>query len=296
MTRVLVCGLVTADCLFELPAIPVRAEKYRADNAQIVCGGGGANAAVAIARLQGEAVLLGRVGDDLLGNFSVSQLQRAAVDVSQLQRVSGARTAFSSVIVDAHGERQVVNYRGAGFNEGATLAAIDGHYQSVLVDARWPRAALHALRYAQAQGVPAVVDAEAPVLVDALSLATHIAFSRQGLHQYAGTDELAPALRQAAHQSAAWVCVTDGPNGVYLLEQDELLHVPAFTVQAVDTLGAGDVWHGAFTLQLARGVAETQAVVFANAVAALKCMQRGGGFVSPQLHVVEQFIKTARTC
>jgi sugar/nucleoside kinase (ribokinase family) len=59
---------------------------------------------------------------------------------------------------------------------------------------------------------------------------------------------------------------------------------------AVDTLGAGDVWHGAFCLQLARGADENSAVRFANVAAALKCTRSGGGYAAPELDTVTDYL------
>jgi sulfofructose kinase len=69
-----------------------------------------------------------------------------------------------------------------------------------------------------------------------------------------------------------------------------VVHVPAFTITAVDTLGAGDVWHAAFTLQLAKGASEHAAIVFANAAAALKCQSSDGLDGIPDYGVVSAYL------
>ena len=68
---------------------------------------------------------------------------------------------------------------------------------------------------------------------------------------------------------------------MHWLDGDVLRHLPAFPIKAVDTLGAGDVFHGAFTLALAEGMPEAAALRFASAAAAIKCTRFGGGAVSP---------------
>ena len=83
-------------------------------------------------------------------------------------------------------------------------------------------------------------------------------------------------LRAAAKRTPAWLCVTHGADGTYSLARGQLDHIPAASVDVVDTLGAGDVWHGAFALRLAEGAAEGDAIRFANAAAALKCTRPGG--------------------
>src|SRR5204862_366232 len=83
----------------------------------------------------------------------------------------------------------------------------------------------------------------------------------------AGTDHLGRALIDVGKQTKAFVAVTDGANDVLWLKGGELRQVPAFTVDVVDTLGAGDTFHGAFTLMLAEGKSEREAMRFAAAAA-----------------------------
>ena len=88
-----------------------------------------------------------------------------------------------------------------------------------------------------------------------------------------------------------WVAVTVGEHGVWYSRGREIEHCPAFSVAAVDTLAAGDVWHGAFALRLAEGAGERAAIVFASAAAALKCSAFGGIEACPDRTAVEAFLK-----
>jgi sulfofructose kinase len=138
-----------------------------------------------------------------------------------------------------------------------------------------------------------VIDGEAPFAeaMEALPLASHIALSRQGIADLTGIGEFEPALRRAIEMTSAFVCATDGEHGVFWLEGGVLRHMPAFKVHAVDSLGAGDVWHGAFALALGRGDTEPDAIRFASAVAAIKCTRFGGRAGSPTMDEVEAFLK-----
>ena len=86
------------------------------------------------------------------------------------------------------------------------------------------------------------------------------------------------------------VCVTDGENGVYYLKDNKLEHIPAKKITVKDTLGAGDVWHGAFTLSLAEGNDEVNAIKFASCAATLKCKFFGGRDGFPNRQQVDQFL------
>ena len=288
MKRILVCGLATVDFLFEVHAMPDSAEKYTAEQASMVGGGGAANAAVAISRLGGHSILAARVGDDLFGQIIVDELKADAVDCSLVQRVEGGQSSYSSVLVDRHGERQIVNFRGAGLPDHAQM--IDGvTIDAVLADTRWQAGTVAALTRARQLGVPGVLDAEAPVLPDALALASHIAFSRQGLRDYTGNTGLHSGLEQASNTLDGWVCVTDGGDGVFYLRDGKIVNVPVAKVTVVDTLGAGDVWHGAFALALCEGFTEHNAITFANGAATLKCTRSGGGRGGPTREELRAF-------
>lgn len=289
-TPVLVCGLLAADLVFSVEAIPTYAVKYRAENVSLISGGGGCYAAVAINRLGGSSAVLAKVGDDHFGKVLFETLDAEGIDHSHVIVDPHHHTPISSIAIDPNGERQILNYRDqtpAAFTGKITLNALP---QAVLVDARWIEGSLASLEYARSKQIPGVVDAESPVSEDVMALATHIAFSRQGLSQFALTDSVSEGLQKAASRFSAWVCVTDGESGTHIWHGNSLETVPTPTINAVDTLGAGDVWHGAFTLQLAKGADELNAVRFANAAAALKCTRVGGGWSAPDLKEVKEFV------
>ena len=106
-------------------------------------------------------------------------------------------------------------------------------------------------------------------------------FSADGLRATAGATILPRRFARSRARTDAFVAVTDGANDMLWLESGELRRLPAFPVQAVDTLGAGDVFHGAFALALAEGHGIAAAMRFAAAVAAIKCTRFGGGSGRP---------------
>ncbi len=291
MTRVLVCGLSTYDFVFDVTTMPCRSEKYRANNATMIIGGGAANAAIAIARQQGFASLASRIGDDWVGNAIVRTLHAENIDCSYLHIGKDAKSAFSSVYIDATGERQIVNFRGDGFETPPAwlrgesqpeivLNQTDSHFDAILTDTRWTDGAIAVLQLARRLGVPGVVDAEAPIAERVLQSASHVAFSMQGLSAYTGIQSKEESLMVANGKLNAWVCVTDGGNGVTHVHNDRLHHTPTHSMNIKDTLAAGDVWHGVFTLGLGQGQNEQSAIEYANAAATLKCAGSSTGAMS----------------
>jgi sulfofructose kinase len=289
MAEVLVLGLAVADFVFGLEHLPDKPVKYRAERGELVGGGGGGNAAVAIARLGGTARLLARLGDDRIGDLILEGLEAERIDTNLVHRSPGGRSSFSAVLVDAAGERQIINYRGDRLVEATGWIATAPRADAVLADTRWNAGAQALLERAHAWGVPGVVDAEAPVDITMLQAASHVAFSRQGLLSLTAEKSLPKALAQIADALPGWTCVTDGENGAWYMGENGPRNMPAFKVSVRDTLGAGDVWHGAFTLALAEGAEETGAMRFANAAAALKCTRFGGRAGCPDRAEVTEF-------
>jgi sulfofructose kinase len=294
MARVFCVGHAVQDFVFAVRALPDRGQKYRADGFQSVGGGPAATAAVTISKLGGHAVLAARVGDDAVADILAAELRHYGVDCTWVRRFAGCGSPVSAVMVDARGERMIVNHLDASLPPDTAwlpeLAAVEP--DAVLADVRWPEGAALALTRARAAGLPAVLDADQPVPPDGVLLrtATHVAFSREGLLQFAGDDDVERALRRVASDLGGWCCVTLGGEGCFVMHHGNLERLAAYRVPVVDTLGAGDVWHGAFALALAERRGERAAVAFASAAAALKVQQFGGRAGAPVRADVERFI------
>jgi sulfofructose kinase len=294
MATVLCVGHAVQDFIFTVPALPDRGEKYRATSFETVGGGPAATAAAAIARLGGKALLAARVGDDAAAEMIVGELIRYGVDCSSVRRFAGCASSASAVIVDARGERMIVNNLDPSMpTDPSWLPSVAGvGAGAVLVDTRWPEGALTALAEARDAGLPAILDADRPIPPDGklLRAATHVAFSADALADYSGIEDPRRALAEVAAGLPGWCCVTAGRAGVHVHARGRLLSFPAFEVPVVDTLGAGDVWHGAFALALAEGRDETEATRFASAAAALKVQRSGGRAGAPLRAEVDTFL------
>lgn len=296
MVGVLCVGFSALDHVFGLPAMPQKAEKYLTDRFAAVGGGNAANASVAIARLGGHAMLATRVGEDDIGTAILAGLGREGVDCSLSRRVPGHRSAISAVLVDDAGERMVINYtdRTMPTDFSHLRDAVSASVDAVMADQRWDGAAIHCFGAVRAKGGFAVADIDRPVGDPAFMQApTHIAISAQALRAMTGIDDLLPALVEFGKSVPGWLAVTDGPRGVFYLERGTVHHCPAFQVDAVDTLGAGDVFHGAWALGLAEGMGEERALRFASAAAAIKCTRFGGRDGSPTRVELDSFLMQA---
>jgi sugar/nucleoside kinase (ribokinase family) len=107
-------------------------------------------------------------------------------------------------------------------------------------------------------------------------MCSHVVFSHEGLTATAEKTDLAEGLLAVRAHTPSFLGVTNGADDMHWLESDHVRRMASFRVNAVDTLGAGDVFHGAFALALAEGRTEADAMRFASAAAALKCTRFGG--------------------
>lgn len=296
MGGTVVCvGMAVWDRILSVPALPSAATKLYATALSETGGGPAATAACAIARLGGAARLVARTGEDATGRAIAAELRDGfGVDTRWLRLLPGARSAVSTVALDPSGERLILAFPGEGLEVAPDWVdwdrALDGA-GCVLADMGWPRAAERALLEARARGVPTVLDADLSPRPEArglVPLADHAVFSEAGLRALTG--ETDPRAALTALPLRATLGVTLGARGYLWRDPTGWHSSPAPAIAAVDTLGAGDVFHGAFALALAEGRTAAGAARLANAAAALKCTRPGGRQGTPSRTEVETLL------
>lgn len=286
---ILFVGALTLDSIFRLDTLPARGGKYVAEDAVEVAAGMATAAATAAARLGGHAALWASAGDDDAGDRLVAEIAAEGVDTAHVRRVAGARSARAAILVDAGGERVIVpHYSKALTAPPDAMPDIVPHgIAGVMCDVRWPAASAMALDAAREAGLPAIFDADVAsreVLEDLASRATHIAAAAPAAALLAGTEDPGEMPERLAEKFPARViAVTAGEAGCRYLDRakGESGFVAAPRVTAVDTLAAGDVFHGAFALGVVRGWPVERSIGFASAAAALKCTRFGGRLGAP---------------
>jgi sulfofructose kinase len=285
VTTVCTVGLAVLDLVMTVDALPRDARKHFADSAAVTGGGPAANAAVTVARLGGSARFVGCVGDDPIGGLIVHDLVVERVDTDDMVVVVGAPSPVSSVLVLPDGARAIVNHTDPRLHESepGPLPRADAY----LADVRWPLGAVAAMEAAHAAAVPGVLDLDrssAPIPPAAVRRASHVVASIDALDH---TDP-AEALADLGGRTDGWVGVTLGSDGVAWLDGGTVQHLRPPPIEVVDTLAAGDVFHGAFALALAEGRPEPAALRFATAAAAAKCTMAGGRAGIPDRHTVDE--------
>ncbi|WP_309084381.1 PfkB family carbohydrate kinase [Chelativorans sp.] len=287
-------GLAIQDIIMSVAEIPSQPVKIYARSRREVGGGPAATASVAIARLGGKAVFAGRLGEDAVGQTLREELSQEGVDTRWLKLFPGHHSPGSVILVDDHGERLIVAYADPNLPGDAAWLEPESLGGAVLCDLSWPEGALKTLQSATSRGIPRVLDADisrhprqqVAALVEA---ADHVVFSRPGLMQFSGSEDMEEGLRWAARPGHRLVGVTDGAEGLHWLAEGGIANARPPLVAAVDTVGAGDAFHGALALALARSWPLERGIAFSNAVAALKCMMPGGRAGLPDAAALARF-------
>jgi sugar/nucleoside kinase (ribokinase family) len=268
--------------------MPGRNEKVTARRQVIAAGGPATNAAVTFAFLGGQATLLTRVGRHPLAGGMLADLRQAGVTLIDVAGDDDAPPAVSSIIVtEGTGDRCVVSTNAAG-RDVQPPPALDGLVEAadvVLIDGHHPALALAAARLARARGRPCVLDGgswkpHTPDLLPHVDIAICSADFRPP-----GLAKDADVLVALLGEGVPWAAVTDGPRPVRWARGGAAGgarggEVPVPAVGAADTLGAGDVFHGAFTHEIAGMAADdpesfSSALRFAACAAAHSCRTFG---------------------
>jgi sulfofructose kinase len=291
---VLCAGITVEDFIFRVERFPAPGEKLHAQSLLAITGGCAANAAVAVARLGGIARFAGPVGTDDASGRIIAGLTQAGVDVSGVERIDGGSVSVSGIFIDSAGEKMVATRRGEKLAAArpsdpyALVADID----VVMADNRFPDFVQPICAAARARDIPVIVDGDRATQLDdpLFAIATHVVFSSEALRATTGLADLATALSNAAAAIDGFLAVTNGPDEVLWMSAGAVRGMPVFAVDAIDTLGAGDTFHGAFALALAEGHKTIPAMRFAAAAAALKCTRFGGISGTPGRAEVEDFL------
>ena len=298
MAKIVCVGMACLDYLFRVSILPAGGGKFFAENYQAAPGGPAAAAGLAAAALGHEVSFIGRLGDDQTGRDVVRQLENRGVDTSEVRFIRGQPSQVSSVIIDHTGERQIINYSSHTLEPDSEWID-ESHLKNadfLLTDVRWPEGAERALLLARTLGIPSLIDADiAPIDISSLiDLATYAIFSERGLEMVSTQKNLEASLCEISESKPAWPAVTSGDKGSYWLEEGQLKRCPAEPIKAVDTCGAGDVFHGAFAAAMAEHKSLAEAMYFAGVVAALKCQTFGGSLGVPDRAAVDRYISESR--
>jgi len=288
-------GLNSVDFLTVVPQFPTLNSKMKMLRFSKQGGGQVATAMVALSRWGVKTKYIGKIGEDELGQFSLHSIQQEGVDVSSVTIEPNATNQFAMIIVDGPtGERTILwnrderlMYRAGELRKeevcSGKLLHLDGHDI---------RAAIQCARWAKEEKIPTVIDIDKvePLTSELIQEIDFVITSSRFPILYTGISDLKKALLELQKHTSGFLCATLGHEGAVALVKGEFLYVQGFKVNAVDTTGAGDAFHGGFIYGLLQNWEVTEILRFADAVAALKCRDLGGRRGIPTLEEVQRFL------
>src|ERR1700730_15870379 len=300
--RILCIGMPVRDLTFRIEELPERGFKVNASHFEEICGGNALNAAIGIVRLGGRASICGPMGDarKTATRYIFEKLAHEGVDTRHIAHMPGLVTPISNIMIDPSGERTIVTFRDpqlwkVGLPDAGELLE---DCSAILTENRCAEFCIDLCAEARRRGIPVIVDVDRAMSVreGLLTASSHLVFSSEALQSTAGIPDDAEALKKIAKLTPSFLAGTRGAQGtLWLDEQRNLRQTPAFPVHTVDTLGAGDVFHGAFALAVTENQDLRAALRFASAAAALKCTRFGGAFAAPQRAEVEALLSQRRS-
>ncbi len=280
---VVVIGRSCLDYIAVVDKFPLENQKVALKFRLTEGGGQGGTASCCISRLGGKVAYVGRIGDDEEGRFCLKRLTDFRVDTQFVDIVKNGKTPVAYVFVTTNGgERTIIYERNAlpAITLEDWLADLVRRGEIVLLD---PEVTYLGgpLKTATAGRIKIVYDAERwrQGIETIMETADFFIPSSEFLDSKAlnfGNISLEQKIINLSHRVHGQLIVTHGENGVYYVSEKKLYHVAAPQVKAIDTIGAGDNFHGAFALALKKGDNLAQAVKFSVAVASLSCRQYGG--------------------
>lgn len=262
-------------------------------------GGCVATALVATSRLGFSTSYIGNTGDNFGGNYIREDFVKEGVDISGVQVFPGRHSTEGYVMIDpAKSTRTKFPYSNDLPDIIWTREKEDLIRQAKIlhIDGTNYNNCLKAAQIARESGVLVSLDGCArkknTALNAELAMMADILIMNEEFPYYAsGRDNLEEAMNFFAEGHARVIISTLGARGCVALEHGKLVYYPAYKVEAIDTTGAGDVFHGAFLAAWLRGYTQYDAVLYASAVAAVKCTKIGGRDGIPSHEKTLQFMK-----
>jgi ribokinase len=250
-------------------------------------GGKGGNQAAAARLCGADVAMIARVGDDLFGPATSNDLASLGIDTTHVVKTTGASTGVAPIFIDGSGQNSILVVKGANdLLSPEDVEAVAGAIESadvLILQFEIPLATVYrALDVARRYGVRTIVN-PAPAASADLSRLSKTDYLIPNETEAEGLTGIVIRDLETARASATRlidsgfkrVLVTLGSNGAFFTSEAETYHVPAFSVDPVDTSGAGDAFIGSFAFGISSGLTDREAIRQANIYAALSTMKPG---------------------
>lgn len=302
--RAIAFGSINMDLVATTPKLPIPGETILGSNFFTVPGGKGANQAVAMARLGVATYMVGRVGDDNFGNQLLQTLKTAGVNTENVFVDKNISSGVALISVDDRGENQILVVPGANGRVDKTdvenLNSLLPTCRVLLMQFEIPLPSiLLAAQAAKSLGVKVILD-PAPVLkeipVELYGLVDIITPNQTEITQLVGF----PVIDEGTATKATSILLQRGVGcaiaklgvkGVVCATKEETFFVPAFPVDTVDTVAAGDAFNGGLAAAIVEDIPLRQAVVWGCAAGAIAATKSGAQSSMPTKEELINFLQ-----
>ena len=291
--HLVVLGSLNVDLIINVEDLPKSGQTIFSESFIIENGGKGANQAVAASRLGATVTMIGRVGVDVFSEQVLTDLRSEAVDVSRITKDLNHSTGIALITVDSKSENTIVVSSGANMNCGQVELdflhdRIVGANCLMLQNEIPLQINLEAAKIAQRHNVPVIWD-PAPFVRDIDQLIRKVDFltPNQKEAELLTNSELKDlesvhrALLKMKGLTRAICIITMGPEGLFFLSEDELIHVPSSSVLSVDSVAAGDAFTAGLAVGISEGLTLSVAAELGSAAGALATTKRGAQISMP---------------
>ncbi len=301
MSEIVVVGSLNMDLVVQVKQMPLPGETIPGGDLQTICGGKGANQAVAVGRIAGSAAMVGRVGRDAFGKRLLESLQTANVDTRFSLFDDQAVTGTAVILVDEHGENSIVISPGA--NGQVSIADLDAadellrNARFILTQFELPMPVVENLIERVHQFPGKLILNPAPFRPIAQSILAKVDFlvpNETEAEKFTGiqvidSDSAMKAATRLLEMGVKNVILTLGEKGALFASDEGMQLIPGYKVKAVDTTAAGDTFIGGFTAALMRNYSISNAIRYANCAGAIAVTRFGAQTSIPTAKEVDLF-------
>lgn len=287
--KITVVGSINMDLVTVTVEMPEQGETIRGESFKTLPGGKGGNQAVAAARLGGDVMMIGKIGDDPFGATLEAGLNSQGVDTHAVGVARGVSSGLANIIISDNDNRIIII---GGANERLDTAYVE-QFSSliresdyVLIQFEIPKTTIeHVLTMCEALDVPVIIN-PAPAMQLEDKYWEKAAYITPNEHEAEALFAYDGNRLPKFHDK---LIITKGAKGVFFFREGKQVTVPAHKVEVTDTTGAGDTFNGALAVALAEGQSVEEAVMFANRAASLSIQKLGAQSGMPNREAVDSY-------
>ena len=306
---VLIIGSSNMDLNVYLKRLPRPGETVTGGMFQQFLGGKGANQAVASVRSGAKTIFIGKIGKDAFGDQMLSSLTEEGIDSSHIIRDPQEASGVAFILIDENGENMISVAPGANFNltpeeirahsdiiKGASALVVQMEIPIETITEIFKIAAegnaIKILNPAPLKQIPGDTLKNIDIIIpnEGELYNLHLLLGYNELRAIEGKEKIVEAAKDIAIFGVTTIITTLGSKGslIYDSKTEQAIEVPAFKVQAIDTVGAGDCFNGVLASKLSQGESIENAVKYATAAASIAVTRRGAQASMPYENEIEE--------